>query len=83
MSIASRALSDSLITSLSNGNLAHVIPDTDGSLTVDHAWHAHDYEPWITAFDLWTPDSVWSGKYRYAFHNLSGELNQIFQAETI
>jgi diphthamide biosynthesis protein 7 len=60
--ISHSASSNAIITSLSNGNLAHLVTDTDGSFTVEHAWHAHDYEPWITAWDLWQPDTVWSGK---------------------
>lgn len=58
-----RANSTSIITSLSNGNLAHIVTDDNGSMTVDHTWHAHDYEPWITAWDLWQPDTVWSGVF--------------------
>lgn len=53
--------STSIISSLSNGNLAHLVTDDDGSLQVDHVWHAHDYEPWITSWDLWQPDTIWSG----------------------
>lgn len=65
-----RSNSTSIISSLSNGNLAHVVTDTDGSMTVDHTWHAHDYEPWITAWDLWQPDTVWSGR------SLNGSIHQ-------
>ncbi|KAJ9109161.1 hypothetical protein QFC21_000489 [Naganishia friedmannii] len=36
-------------------------PYDTGELIVEQAWESHDYEPWITAFDLWRPDVVWSG----------------------
>lgn len=61
-----RSQSDSLIVSCSNGNLSHLVADDTGELAVEQAWRAHDYEPWITAFDLWRPEVVWSGKtYSY------------------
>ncbi|WVQ78764.1 hypothetical protein IAT38_000855 [Cryptococcus sp. DSM 104549] len=50
----------SLITSLSNGSLAHLTPSPEG-YEVASTWHAHDFEPWITAFDLQDPNTVWSG----------------------
>lgn len=60
--VSDRSESDSLIVSCSNGNLSHLVPDDSGELLVDQAWGAHDYEPWITAFDLWRPEVVWSGE---------------------
>lgn len=60
--LVNRSKSDSLIVSCSNGNLSHLVPDDSGELVVDHAWSAHEYEPWITAYDLWRPEVVWSGK---------------------
>ncbi|WWC97067.1 hypothetical protein V866_003944 [Kwoniella sp. B9012] len=50
----------SIITSLSNGNLSHIIPTPTG-WEVDFSWKAHDYEPWITSFDNWDSNTVWSG----------------------
>ncbi|OCF74874.1 WD40 repeat domain 85 [Kwoniella mangroviensis CBS 8886] len=50
----------SIITSLSNGNLSHIIPTPTG-WEVDSSWKAHDYEPWITSFDNWDSNTVWSG----------------------
>nr|XP_018264604.1 WD40 repeat domain 85 [Kwoniella dejecticola CBS 10117]OBR86762.1 WD40 repeat domain 85 [Kwoniella dejecticola CBS 10117] len=50
----------SIIASLSNGNLAHVIPAPTG-WEVDSTWKAHDFEPWITSFDCWDANTVWSG----------------------
>jgi hypothetical protein len=49
-----------LITSLSTGSLAHLIPRPPG-WEVSQSFHAHDYEPWITSFDLGRPEVVWSG----------------------
>ncbi|KAK4685685.1 diphthine methyl ester acylhydrolase, partial [Tremellales sp. Uapishka_1] len=53
--------SRALITSLSSGSLAHLLPSSSGELQVVDEWSAHDYEPWITAFDRWSPCTVWSG----------------------
>lgn len=50
-----------LITSLSDGHLAHLTQGADGSLIVSQSWKAHDYEPWITAWDRWQSNTVWSG----------------------
>ncbi|PVD38260.1 hypothetical protein C0Q70_00871 [Pomacea canaliculata] len=47
-----------------------VVSDSSGSLSVLEAgndfrmtshWHAHDYEAWICAFDMWNPEIVYSG----------------------
>ncbi|WOO85170.1 Diphthine methyltransferase [Vanrija pseudolonga] len=47
-----------IITSLSDGSLAHVVRRPSGMETLA-TWHAHEFEPWICA---WAgPDSVWSG----------------------
>ncbi|WWD16638.1 hypothetical protein CI109_101068 [Kwoniella shandongensis] len=50
----------SIITSLSTGSLAHLVPSETG-YEVSSTFHAHDYEPWITTFDLWDTNIVWSG----------------------
>ncbi|ADV19763.1 WD40 repeat domain 85 [Cryptococcus gattii E566] len=49
-----------IITSVSNGLLAHLIPVSSG-YTLSSSWPAHDYEPWITTFDIDDPKTVWSG----------------------
>lgn len=49
-----------IITSVSNGHLAHLIPASSG-YTLSSSWPAHDYEPWITTFDIDDPKTVWSG----------------------
>ncbi|KAL1410347.1 hypothetical protein Q8F55_004355 [Vanrija albida] len=47
-----------LVTSLSDGTLAHVVRRPSGLATAA-SWAAHDFEPWVAA---WAgPDSVWSG----------------------
>ncbi|KAK8861450.1 hypothetical protein IAR55_002269 [Kwoniella newhampshirensis] len=50
----------SIVTSLSTGSLAHLIPTAAG-YEISSTWHAHEYEPWITTFDLWDTNAVWSG----------------------
>ncbi|ODN76820.1 hypothetical protein L202_05420 [Cryptococcus amylolentus CBS 6039] len=50
----------SIIASISNGSLSHLTPTPTG-YEVSSSWHAHDFEPWITAFDLQDVNTVWSG----------------------
>ncbi|KZT02717.1 WD-40 repeat-containing protein [Laetiporus sulphureus 93-53] len=50
----------SLVVSLSDGSLALLHPD-DAGMTVTDSWHAHDYEPWIAAWDYWDTNIVYSG----------------------
>ncbi|KAI0778192.1 WD-40 repeat-containing protein [Trametes elegans] len=51
-----------LIVSLSNGSLSLLRPGegTDG-LSITESWHAHDYEPWIAAWNYWDTNVVYSG----------------------
>lgn len=32
-------------------------------MEVTSSWYAHDFEPWIAAFDCWQPSTVWTGQY--------------------
>ncbi len=50
-----------LIVSMSNGSLAFLRPNKDTGLAVTDTWHAHDYEPWIAAWDYWNSSVVYSG----------------------
>ncbi|OWZ80747.1 WD40 repeat domain 85 [Cryptococcus neoformans Bt85] len=49
-----------IITSVSNGSLAHLIPASSGYV-LSSSWPAHDFEPWITTFSIDDPKTVWSG----------------------
>ncbi|GAA5952882.1 hypothetical protein JCM21900_004253 [Sporobolomyces salmonicolor] len=49
----------SIVVSLSSGSITHLTGES--SLAPTLTWHAHDYEPWIAAFDIWNPSSVWTG----------------------
>ncbi|KAJ7706171.1 WD40-repeat-containing domain protein [Mycena rosella] len=53
----------SLVVSLSNGSLC-ILSASQGStsgLAVTDTWHAHDYEPWIAAWDYWDTCVILSG----------------------
>ncbi|RPD82546.1 WD-40 repeat-containing protein [Lentinus tigrinus ALCF2SS1-7] len=50
-----------MIVSLSNGSLSLLRPDESSGLAETDTWHAHDYEPWIAAWDYWNPNVVFSG----------------------
>ncbi|KAF8216236.1 WD40-repeat-containing domain protein, partial [Mycena galopus ATCC 62051] len=50
----------SLIVSLSNGSLCHLSP-TESGLSITNSWHAHDFEPWIAAWDYWDSSIIYSG----------------------
>ncbi|GAA5857230.1 hypothetical protein JCM8547_009386 [Rhodosporidiobolus lusitaniae] len=49
----------SIVVSLSNGSIS--ILGGESSFKVTSTWHAHDFEPWIAAFDAWEPNTVWTG----------------------
>ncbi|TBU48331.1 WD-40 repeat-containing protein [Dichomitus squalens] len=49
-----------LIVSLSSGSLSLLRPGDEGLVEAD-SWHAHDYEPWIAAWDYWNTNVVYSG----------------------
>ena len=51
----------SLVVSLSNGLLCILSPDSTGSMSVVDRWHAHDYEPWIAAWNYWDTSVAYSG----------------------
>ncbi|KAI0033176.1 WD-40 repeat-containing protein [Vararia minispora EC-137] len=50
-----------LVVSLSNGDLALLRQDATGGLSVRDSWHAHDYEPWIAAWNYWDTNIIYSG----------------------
>ncbi|KAI0365253.1 WD40 repeat-like protein [Pilatotrama ljubarskyi] len=50
-----------LIVSLSDGSLSLLQPENSSGLAVTDSWHAHDYEPWIAAWDYWNTNVVYSG----------------------
>lgn len=49
------------MVSLSNGSLGILSPDSTGEVSVTEKWHAHDYEPWIAAWNYWDTSIVYSG----------------------
>ncbi|GAA5831863.1 hypothetical protein JCM11251_003914 [Rhodosporidiobolus azoricus] len=49
----------SIVVSLSSGSISLLTGES--SLSVTETWHAHDFEPWIVAFDCWDPSKVWTG----------------------
>ncbi|SJL05602.1 related to WD repeat-containing protein 85 homolog [Armillaria ostoyae] len=52
----------SLVVSLSDGSLSIWRPENGtGPLSVQSSWHAHDYEPWIAAWNYWDTNMVFSG----------------------
>jgi len=50
----------SIICSLSNGSLALLRSDSQ-ELLLAASWHAHEFEPWIAAWDYWNENVVYSG----------------------
>lgn len=51
-----------LIVSLSDGSLALLRSNNSFGLQVTDTWAAHDFEPWIAAWDYWNQNLVYSGK---------------------
>ncbi|KAH7883581.1 WD40-repeat-containing domain protein [Phlebopus sp. FC_14] len=51
----------SSVVSLSDGSLSLLRPSSGGELVVSSKWHAHDYEPWVAAWNYWDSSVVYSG----------------------
>lgn len=60
-----------LIVSLSDGSLSLLQPEDSTGLAVTDSWHAHDYEPWIAAWDYWNTNVVYSGQWGMSAHDSS------------
>jgi len=50
----------SLVVSQSDGSLSLLRPQ-DGIMTVTENWHAHDHEPWTSAWNYWDTNVLFSG----------------------
>ncbi|KAG8713329.1 hypothetical protein FRC08_013392 [Ceratobasidium sp. 394] len=50
-----------LIVSKSDGGLS-VLKPSESRMEVELVWHAHDFEPWIAAWNYWTPQVAYSGE---------------------
>ena len=48
---------------MSNGTIVLLTPQDGNSLGVTEQWHAHDYEPWVAAWNYWTPDFIYTGRH--------------------
>lgn len=48
-----------VVASISDGSVAVLRGEAD--FEVEQAWKAHDYEPWIAAWDYWDSEVVWTG----------------------
>ncbi|KAG9042112.1 hypothetical protein FS837_011344 [Tulasnella sp. UAMH 9824] len=48
---------ESIVTSTSDGCISVVGPE-DGEMTVTETWKAHDFEPWIAAWDYWSERQI-------------------------
>ncbi|KAI8377287.1 hypothetical protein BD560DRAFT_367036 [Blakeslea trispora] len=49
-----------IVTSHSNGDI-NILAPTESGYEIQDQWHAHDLETWITAFDYWNTNIVYSG----------------------
>ncbi|KAF5390155.1 hypothetical protein D9757_002925 [Collybiopsis confluens] len=49
-----------LVVSLSDGSLALLQP-TESALVCADTWQAHEYEPWIAAWNYWDTNIIYSG----------------------
>lgn len=56
-----------LVASSSDGKLS-TWQVTDSGLEKLAYWKAHDFEAWISAFDYWNPNLVYSGENNISIH---------------
>jgi len=52
----------SLVVSLSDGNLCLLQPKDQAGLLITDTWIAHDYEPWVAAWNYWDTNIIYSGQ---------------------
>ncbi|KAI0689612.1 WD-40 repeat-containing protein [Cytidiella melzeri] len=50
-----------LVVSMSDGSVALLQPATSAGLSVVDTWHAHDFEPWIAAWNYWDTNTIYTG----------------------
>ncbi|KAF8604958.1 WD40 repeat-like protein [Ceratobasidium sp. AG-I] len=50
----------SLVVSKSDGSVSTLKPN-ESQFDVEITWHAHDFEPWVAAWNYWVPNIVYSG----------------------
>ncbi|KAG5722506.1 WD repeat-containing protein 85 [Termitomyces sp. T112] len=50
----------SLVVSLSNGSLC-LLSSSETGLSLVNSWHAHDFEPWVAAWNYWNTNVIYSG----------------------
>ena len=55
----------SLVVSKSDGSISTLKPN-ESQFDVGITWHAHDFEPWVAAWNYWEPSVVYSGEYPIA-----------------
>ena len=51
---------ESLVASRSDGHLSIVRP-RQSEFIIANEWPAHDFEPWVTAWDYWDTNVIYSG----------------------
>lgn len=51
----------SMIVSQSDGTLCLLKPQDRTGLTITNTWAAHDFEPWIAAWNYWDTNIIYSG----------------------
>lgn len=68
----------SIVVSLSDGTISTLAGES--KLEVISNWHAHDFEPWIAAFDCWQPTTVWTGRsFLFDTHLSLSQANRLFR----
>jgi len=50
-----------MVVSSSDGSISLLQPASDAALVESRSWHAHDFEPWIAAWNYWDSNLLYSG----------------------
>jgi diphthamide biosynthesis protein 7 len=61
-----------LAVSLSDKDIVILRPNDQGALQVTDRWHAHEFEPWIVAWNVWNDNILYSGVQAVCYTNRLG-----------
>ena len=59
-----------MLTVSDSKGMVSLVDVTPAEMVVRSSWKAHDYEGWITAFNYWDTNVIYSGKVLFFNHRV-------------